>query len=171
MTNTQNQLEDARNAVRNVLPHQQSAYCNIMGLRSLYAAQAEKFACMLSSHHEPEPLALGRCLSYIYSSIRESTDFINVSVALEVAEKNPGVQDALTVLEPLVANVRRLEAQLAAEAQAAGIRAAEREAAIAAATEKALAEVAAQFSEPSPPAPAEAPQLIRGRQKLDPVPA
>lgn len=167
MTNTQNQLEDARNAVGNVPHHQQSAYCNIMGLRSLYAAQAEKFACMLSSHHEPEPLALGRCLSYTYSSIRESTEFINFSVALAFAEKNPGVQDALTVLEPLVANVRRLEAQVAAEAQAAGIRTAEREAAIAAATEKALAEVAAQFSEPLPPPPAEPPALIRGRQKLE----
>ena len=167
---TQKQLEAAVAAVEDTLAHHKAIFTNGKAL----AGRADEARRIFMNRVQatsgdgcPLNIARGWPEVGVILSLDSARDFLNTQAIAEAVTSSQEFIEADAILSLLVANVRQLEALLAQENEAAGKRAAEREAAIAAATEKALAEVAAQFSEPLPPPPAEPPALIRGRQKLE----
>jgi hypothetical protein len=167
---TQKQFEAAVAAVEDVLAHHKAIFTNGKALAG--RAETARLGFMnrimaTSGDGHPLDIAKGHPEVNTILSLDSARDYLNTKAIAEAVTSSPEFIEAAGILDPLVAEVRRLEAQVAAEAQAAGIRAAERRDAIAAATSAALAAVEAEFAEPSPPAPAEAPPLIRGRQKLE----
>jgi hypothetical protein len=169
MTTTQ-LLENAIVAVGNSLGHHQCIFTNgkALALR-VESARLEFMNRILSTSGEGSPLHIqrGHPEIEVILGLDSAARFLSAKAISEAVTGSPEFIEAAAVLEPLIAEVRHLEAQVAQENEAAGKRAAERESAIAAATAAALAEVEARFAEALPPAPAEAPPLIRGRQKLE----
>jgi hypothetical protein len=169
MTTTQ-LLENAIVAVQGTLLNHQAIFTNgkALALR-VESARLEFMNRILSTSGGGTPLNIARGWPEIevILGLDSAARFLSAKAISEAVTGSPEFIEAAAVLEPLIAEVRALEAQVAAEAQAAGIQAAERRDAIAAATSAALAAVEAEFAEPEAPAPAEAPPLIRGRQKLE----
>jgi hypothetical protein len=168
--NTETKLAAAVEAVEDVLAHHKAIFTNGKALAGrAESARLEFMNRIMATSGDGCPLNIARGWPEVgvILSLDSAREYLNTKAIAEAVLTSPEFIEADAILSPLVANVRALEAQVAQENEAAGKRAAERESAIAAATEKALAEVAAQFSEPSPPPPAEPPALIRGKQKLE----
>jgi hypothetical protein len=168
--NTETKLEAAVIAVEGTLAHHKAVYTNGKALAGR-ADEARRIFMnrVMATSGDGCPLNIARGWPEVgvILSLDSARDFLAAQGIAQAVTSSPEYIEAVGILDPLVATVRALQAQVAQENEAAGKRAAERESAIAAATEKALAEVAAQFSEPSPPPPAEPPALIRGKQKLE----
>jgi hypothetical protein len=167
MTNTEKLLEEARTAVGSVAPTHRSFYVNLIGLRQLVAEKESSYKCALANLWPPMPLDIGNCRHTVFCAARSSNEFLNLRAALVYLEGLPEAQEAETILAPLVAKVRELEAQLAADELAAGQVAQARQNAIDEAKAKALAEVEARFADPEPEAPAEPAKPFRGKVKLE----
>lgn len=114
MSNTSIELEAARNAVGNQLGHHIAAYVNGMALRHLHAEQEPGFLFNLSVHGAPTPLCIPNGVSHIYSYVRSAAaaDFLAIRQSMEICEASPAFIEAFGIIDPLIQEVRRLEAKL-----------------------------------------------------------
>lgn len=119
MNSTQDQLTAAQDAVGHVLANNQCRYVNTMALRQLVGKRETSFLNFMSVHAAPQPLHIPRCLAHVFNDVREPSgnthEFLALRQALEVAEADAATAEAFTIMEPLVEEVRRLEALLLAE--------------------------------------------------------
>jgi hypothetical protein len=117
MSNTSIELEAARNAVGNQLGHHICAYTNGMALRTLHAEKEPGFLFSLSVNDAPTPLCIPNSLGYIFNHVRSyaAAEFLAIRQALEICETSPAFIEAFAIMDPLVQEVRRLEAKLEQE--------------------------------------------------------
>jgi hypothetical protein len=185
MTIKEQQLEAAKNAVGSVLHNTRCAYTNGMALRQLYTEKEKHFLFNLSEHSAPEVLRIPNCLSHINNIATTSlgSNFGTLKILLDLSEASAEFQEAYSILQPMVDRVAELEAEIQAETETASralhaLHEAE-DAARQAAESKAMrdpaviaARKALEDSQPAlVPEAAEPAPLIRGRQKLETVPA
>ena len=179
MTATEQDLEVAKNQLSHVLAHHVSIYTNGMALRQVRDEREQGFLFTMSNHPGAEPLHLGRCLSYPLNTVVSDNigEFLAIRSALKILETSPEFIEAFAIIQPMVDEVRRLEAQHQAEIETLNRTRQTLHEAEEAATAKAMAHLdrdpaiiaarkaleAITSAEPTP--------LIRGRQKLEAVPA
>jgi hypothetical protein len=153
---TSQKLEVAIEKISALSQIEKSRYTSITVLRQLHDERASKFLFELETAHA-RPLDLGNCVSGIFSVSQYSTEFFNIKSALDWTLAQPDFVAAESKVGELVADVRRLEAQLAEEELAAGRERQQRADALAKAEQAALAEVRAKFLDPEPEAEPEPP--------------
>lgn len=154
-------LESARSAVGNVSHTLRAAWTNVHCLREILAQRSNHLAAAFGQHPAPNPLHLGNSTHHSFLTAREvSAEYVSVKMSLDFLENSEDFKEADSVLTPLVAKVRELEAQLQAEEAAESRARQDKLDALAEAEQAALAEVRARFadrepeaSEPEPPAP------------------
>ncbi len=124
MSNTQHELELARDAVGNVPANHLSAYVNIMGLRKLYAEKEPGFRLCITIHPAPTPLVIGNSISRTFCEVKSASaeEFLKIKQALEYAETLPEVIEALAIIEPLMGEIARLEEKLLEERAAYAVK-------------------------------------------------
>ena len=122
MTNTKKLAEAAQNEVAHVPGNHQCAYSNGMALRQLLAEKEAGFHFNLQTHPAPQPLHIPRCVGHVFNYLKSDSadEFLRIKMALEISEASPAFQAACKILDPLVAEVRRLEALILDEQTASG---------------------------------------------------
>lgn len=140
MTTTE-KIEFAKDAVGNVPAHHSCAFVNGSALRNLYAEREPSFLFNLAVNGAPTPLVVPNSTSHIFNYIRteDASEFLAIRAALEIAEASPAFREACEIMEPLLAEVRRLEQQLADEIAEHGVKCNALQVAESAALEKAKA--------------------------------
>ncbi len=118
MSNTKDQLTAAREAVHTTPLHHQCVYTNVMALRAVYAEQEPHFRFVLTTHPAPTPLDIMNGVGHVFNYVRGDNEFLNIRFALEYSEASPEFKEANAIIQPLVDEVRRLEAKLEAESVA-----------------------------------------------------
>lgn len=164
--NIQSKIEATKQTVEGVGHHHQCAFVNV---RSLQAVRAERVAQMkfqLQHHAAPEVFNISnstlRPLTFACSE--EAHAYSAIISTLAIWETSPEFLEAEGIIQPMLDEIAKLEADLAAENVAAGLQAQARRDAIEEATAKALADIAAKFPEPSSePAPPEPAPPFRGK--------
>jgi predicted RNA-binding Zn ribbon-like protein len=164
MSNTAQQLAEAKSAVGNVSHTLRAAWTNVHCLREILAQRSNHLAAAFSQHPAPNPLHLGNSTHHAFLTAREaSSDYVALRVSLDLVESSEDFKQADSILTPLVAKVRELEAQLQAEEAAESRARQDKLNALEAAKAEAIAKIEADFAEPEPePAPSPAPPF-RGK--------
>lgn len=119
MTIKEQQLEAAKTELGGVFITHRSCYTSIMALRQLYKEREEAFKINLTNHPAGNPLELGQALSHTFTTMRGSSEFLNLKAALDYAEALPETTAALEIVSPIVARIRELEAAILSEREAA----------------------------------------------------
>jgi CII-binding regulator of phage lambda lysogenization HflD len=155
MSNTAQQLAEAKSAVGNVAHHHRSAWVSSQALRSVLEERARSLTAAFSQHPAPDPLDIGNGTHHAFLTAREAaSDYVALRVSLDLLEGTDDFKQGAEIINPLVAKVRDLEAQLQAEEAEASRAIKDRMDALAAAKAEAIAKIEADFAEPAPsPAP------------------
>jgi hypothetical protein len=146
---TAEKLAAAIAAVQAVSFRHRAPFVNLQNLRSLVAERKGFFEIQILSHPAPWPLDLSNGIGHAWSlatNVPQISEFLKLRHLLTLAEAMPQVAEADSILAPLVAEVRRLESQLAEETDAAAAANRERQEALAAAEAEALEKVRAKFA-------------------------
>ncbi len=111
---TEKALEAAKDAVGNVLGHHIAVWTNTQALRQVRAEREPALIFSLCNHPAPEPLNISNSLSHPFNHVKgdQVSDFLAIRSTLEILEASPEFIEAAAILDPLVENVRRLEAKL-----------------------------------------------------------
>jgi hypothetical protein len=170
--NNQELLDVAKTKVGSVAPHHRHAYSNGMALRQLLEENQPAFALNFELQGPADPLRTHANMNHVFTYLMSdhAGRFLRISQAHEIFDASQAFKDACKILDPLVAEVRRLEELILDEqaelcAKTNELREAE-EAAMRKAQEIAAADPAVIAARERLEALQNPPALIRGRQKL-----
>jgi hypothetical protein len=148
---TSSKLEAARSKVGDVPYSFRASYTNVAALREILAGKERSVSAAFGQHPNPRPLDIGNSAGHpFHTATVIMAEYNNIKTAVDFLEATDEHKDAVALIQPLVDEVHRLEAQLAAEEFAANTAETQRREKFEAAKAAALAEVEARFSTTQP---------------------
>ena len=166
---TSNQLVEALASLSAIPTPVQNIWVNAQCLKiKADEAKAPIMQHLIGNAGDGDPLNLSRANANLGWAVNAGStkDFLVAAALYDVVASTDEAIHAESVVAPLVAKIRELEAQLTEEHKIASLAAAARQAALDEARAEALAAVEAQFAIAEPPAPAEPEKPFRGKVKI-----
>ncbi len=118
----ESEIESIRNQIGELDHNVRSIFVNGVGMRALHEEKQAEFKALLIEHSAPQVLHLGNSLSHTNGilQIAEGSRFVASKILVDLVEAMPEFIAAHATIAPLLAEIARLEAEVAAEVQLRG---------------------------------------------------